>query len=434
MNVPPEDDLPFTPERVARRVILLVGSMTYRGAAFMAAAERLGLEVVKGLDMPRPLARYWQPTLPLDFRSPDRAVRDLVAYARQNPVRAIVSIDDAATVIAARACAKLGLPHNAPDASLAARDKHLMRRRLAEAGVPGPRFRLYSTADDPAALASEVEYPCVVKPTTLSGSQGVIRADTPEEFVAAFRRTSAIVLGSGGEPGRQGKGPIQVEQYMPGDEFVVEGILAAGHLQVLALFDKPDPLVGPFFEETIYVTPSRQTADVQKAIVECASQACAALGLREGPVHAEVRVNEAGPWIVEVAGRSIGGLCSRILRFGTEYVSLEELILQRAMGLEIASLQREQRAGGVMMIPIPHAGVLKGVEGLDEAKAVPGIEEIEITIPLQHPVVPLPEGASYLGFIFARANTPDAAEAALREAHRRLHFTIVQQLPVLGRR
>ncbi len=173
---------------------------------------------------------------------------------------------------------------------------------------------------------------------------------------------------------------------------------------------------------------------MQKAIVECASQACAALGLREGPVHAEVRVNEAGPWIVEVAGLSIGGLCSRILRFGTEYVSLEELILRRAMGLEIASLQREQRAGGVMMIPIPHAGVLKGVEGLDEAKAVPGIEEIEITIPLQHPVVPLPEGAIYLGFIFARANTPDAAEAALREAHRRLHFTIVQQLPVLGRR
>jgi biotin carboxylase len=240
-------------------------------------------------------------------------------------------------------------------------------------------------------------------------------------------------LGSGGEAGRQGRGPIQVEQYLPGDEFVVEGILAAGHLQVLALFDKPDPLVGPFFEETIYVTPSRQSAAGQEAIVECAAQACAALGLREGPVHAEVRVNKDGPWIVEVAGRSIGGLCSRILRFGTEHVSLEELILRRAMGLEIASLQREQRAGGVMMIPIPHGGLLKGVEGLEEALGVPGIEEIEITIPLKHPVVPLPEGASYLGFIFAHADTPDAAEAAVRGAHRLLHFSIVQQLSVLGR-
>jgi biotin carboxylase len=420
---------------IEKRIILLMGSLTYRASAFVQAAERLGLEVVKGLDMPRPLARQWRPTLPLDFRDPDRAVRDLVAYARAHPVRAILSVDDAATVIAARACQELGLAHNAPDASYAARDKHVMRRRLSAAGVPCPRFRLYHTDDDPAQLAPEQPYPCVVKPTLLSASQGVIRANDPDEFVAAFTCTRAIVLGSGGEPEQGGKGHILVEDYIPGFEVVLEGILARGRLQVLALFDKPDPLEGPYFEETIYVTPSRLPAATQQSLVECAAQACAALGLREGPVHAELRINDSGPWVVEVAGRSIGGLCAKILRFGTEEISLEELILRHAMGLEVAALQRENRAGGVMMIPIPRAGMLKRVEGLAEAEAVAGVEEIAITLPLGHPVVPLPQGSSYLGFIFARGERPEEVEAALREAHRRLHFVILPQVrlvPVAG--
>jgi biotin carboxylase len=401
-----------------QRIILLTPSLTYRAAPFLEAAARLDLEVVRGLDMPSPLAKYWHPTLPLDFRAPDRAVRDLVRFARANPVRAILSVDDAATVIAARACEALGLSHNPPSAAAAARDKYLMRQALDRGGVPGARWRYYSTDTDPEAIAGEVEYPCVVKPTQLSGSQGVIRADTPDQFVAAFRRSRAIMLATGGEAGR-----LLVEEYIPGAEVVLEGLLAEGRLHVLALFDKPDPLVGPFFEETIYTMPSRLPEATQRAITECAAAACAALGLREGPIHAEFRVNEHGPWVLEVAARSIGGLCSRILRFGAGMVSLEELILSHAVGHPLP-YERDPRAGGVMMIPIPGAGVLRTVEGLEEARAVPGIEEIEITLPLKHNLVPLPEGSSYLGFIFARADSPVEAEAALRTAHRRLRFVV----------
>jgi biotin carboxylase len=384
--------------------------------------------VVRGLDMPKPLARYWRPTLPLDFRDLDQATRDLVAYARRCPVRAIIAVDDAATVLAARACAALGLPHNDPDAASAARDKHVMRSRLREAGLASPRFALYHTDDDPETIAPAVRYPCVVKPLLLSGSQGVIRADDPEGFVSAFWRARAIVLGTGGEPGEGRKGHLLVEDYLPGVEVALEGIMASGHLHVLALFDKPDPLEGPFFEETLYITPSRLPTAAQQAIMACATAACAALGLREGPIHAELRLNEQGPWIVEVAGRSIGGLCSRILRFGTEGTSLEELIVRRAMGMEMGTTRREERAGGVMMVPIPRAGILRGIDGLEEARAVPGIEEIEITIPLKHPVVPLPEGSSYLGFIFARGERPEEVEGALREAHRRLRFRIAPRV------
>jgi biotin carboxylase len=416
------------PSPAERRIILLMPSLTYRATAFVAAADRLGLEVVRGLDMPKPLARFWKPTLPLDFRDPDRAVQDLVTYARQHPVRAIVAVDDAATVLAASAGAELGLSHNAPHAAYAARNKHVMRQRLLEADAPSPGFVLYHSDDDPRAIAPTLRYPCVVKPLLLSGSQGVIRADDQEGFMRAFRRTRAIVLGTGGEPGEGGKGHLLVEDYIPGVEVVLEGILAAGHLQVLAVFDKPDPLEGPFFEETIYVTPSRLPPDAQQAIVACATAACGALGLREGPIHAELRLNDQGPWVVEVAGRSIGGLCSKILRFGTEGSSLEELILRRAMGMDVGMLEREGRAGGVMMLPIPRAGVLHGVDGLEEAQAVPGIEEIDITTPLKHPLVPLPEGSSYLGFVFAHGERPEDVEAALREAQRRLRFRIVPQI------
>jgi biotin carboxylase len=256
----------------------------------------------------------------------------------------------------------------------------------------------------------------------LNGSRGVIRADDADAFVAAVARLKALLL-SLGPPGPK---PFLVEGFIPGFEVALEGILDGGQLRALALFDKPDPLDGPFFEETIYVMPSRLSSDVQAAIVACAADAARALGLRTGPVHAEMRVNEAGPWIVEVAGRSIGGMCSKTLRFESvaSDISLEELILRQAFGSEIVSLNRDRRAGGVMMIPIPGAGLLKGVHGLAEAEAVPGVEEIHITASLNYPIAPLPEGDSYLGFIFARGETPDEVEAALRQAHRRLRFEI----------
>jgi biotin carboxylase len=299
-----------------------------------------------------------------------------------------------------------------------------MREVLKSSGFPSPGFRSVSVADDPRSVAAGVRYPCVLKPLALSASRGVIRADDAAQFAAAFDRIATLlrrpeVAAQSGAAARQ----ILVEDYLPGAEVAAEGLLARGRLRLLALFDKPDPLVGPFFEETLYVTPSRLDASRQRAVVESVAQVAAALGLTDGPVHAELRVNQGGAWMLEIAPRSIGGLCSRALRFG-DGVSLEELILRHALGLEVDSLEREAAASGVMMIPIPRAGVLRQVSGEEEARAVRGVEDIRITIPVGHELVPLPEGARYLGFIFSRADTPEEVEAALREAHRRLGFVI----------
>src|SRR5207245_749600 len=223
---------------------------------------------------------------------------------------------------------------------------------------------------------------------------------------------------------------ILVEDFIPGYEVALEGLLTHSQLKVLALFDKPDPLDGPFFEETIYTTPSRLPASVKDDIARCVATAAAALGLQEGPVHAELRVNEQGPWMLEIAGRSIGGLCSTILEFGSG-MCLEELILRHAIGQEITSVERDKHAAGVMMIPIPTSGILKRVHGVEEAKKGPLITGIEITAKLNYPLVPLPEGASYLGFIFARGETPAGVEEAIRKAHKLLSFEIRREIPVL---
>jgi biotin carboxylase len=215
-----------------------------------------------------------------------------------------------------------------------------------------------------------------------------------------------------------------VESFIPGVEFALEGLLEDGRLRVLALFDKPDPLDGPFFEETIYVTPSRHPREVQEAIASMAERACAGLGLRHGPLHAELRWNTAGAWFLEAAPRSIGGLCARALRFGEGGVSLEELLLRHALGLDTRGLGREPRASGVMMVPITRAGVLRAVRGQDAAAAVPGIDDVRITIPPGQAVAPPPEGSRYLGFLFARAATADEVERALRASHARLQFEI----------
>jgi biotin carboxylase len=409
-----------THERAAapRRVMLLLTPNTYRAGDFLAAAGRMGIEVVPVIDMARPLADFWQYRFGVDFTDLQEATRTIEAYAADQPLAAVLSVDDAGTLLAARASAALGLPHNAPEAAVAARDKHLMRQLLHRAGVPVPRFQLFSTADDPEQVAGSVEYPCVIKPLRLSGSRGVIRANDTAAFAAAFRRTAGLL----GPPGSAGQ-DILVEQYVPGVEVALEGLVDHGRLKVLALFDKPDPLEGPFFEETIYVTPSRLPPEAQAALIACTAAAATALGLRQGPVHAELRLNQEGPWVIEVAGRSIGGLCAHTLRFG-DGISLEELILRQACGLELGSLAREDQARGVMMIPIPAAGLLKEVRGLAEATAVPGIEEIQITAKLNYELVPLPEGDSYLGFIFARGETAAEVEGALRRAHAGLHFEI----------
>lgn len=411
-----------------KRLLLLVSPNTYRAGAFLDAASLLDVEVVRGIDAPEDLARQWGLPLAVDFTAIDSSVRNIVAYATEHPLDAIVAVDDSATILAARAAAMLGLPSNPPEAAEAARDKGLMRHLMSEGGAPCPIFRRFALTDDPKDVAQQVTYPCVVKPLLLSGSRGVIRADNPPELITAFERLKRMLLSDGYS--LEGTN-ILIEDFIPGIEIALEGLLTNGSLHILAIFDKPDPLDGPFFEETIYVTPSRLPEATQAAIAECASLAAASIGLHDGPVHAEMRVNERGPWMLEIAGRSIGGLCSTILEFGSS-MCLEELILRHALGFPIPSYDRTGEAAGVMMIPIPKAGVLRSVRGVEDAQAVQHIEGIEITAKLRAPIVPLPEGSSYLGFIFARASDPATAEAALREAHDHLHFDITSSLPVLS--
>lgn len=412
---------------MSKRILLLTTPASYRLEAFLRAAERLGVAAIVAEDAPADLAGRLGARVGLDFNDPERALADILALHAERPLAAVIAVDDSGALVAARASAALGLAHNRAEAAEAARDKHLMRRLFAQAGVPSPAFRLCSTGDDLDALAEQVSYPCVVKPLRLNGSRGVIRADTPAEFVAAARRLARLL--DRVDP-TLGPKPFLAEDFIPGFEVALEGLIDGGALQILALFDKPDPLDGPFFEETIYVTPSRLPADVQAQIGAVAARAAAAVGLERGPLHAELRVNERGPWMVELAGRTIGGLCSQTLQFGTD-ASLEELIVRQAAGLPVESLSRAGSAGGVMMIPIPQAGVLRAVRGVEAARAVPGVESVEISAPLHYPLVPLPEGDSYLGFIFARAAEPDAVEAALRAAHACLSFEILPDIPII---
>ena len=406
------------------RLLLLIPTTSYRISDFLGAARRLDVEVTVGSNRRQVLEKFSPGrTVTLDFRNSEKGTKQIIDFARRYPLQAIVAVDEDTTVLAAKASEALGLPHNSPSSVGAAANKYRFRTVLAEAGLPSPGFTVVSRGDDPIEVAHRVEYPCVLKPLALSASRGVIRADDPAGFATAFYRIGRI-LNDAYAGSLAGTGDyILVEDYIPGTEVALEGLLDRGQLSVLALFDKPDPLQGPFFEETIYVTPSRLPALVQHAVTTATARAVTALGLHDGPIYAELRIDENGPVIIELAARSIGGLCSRILRFGVG-IPLEELILRHALRLPIELLERESRPAGVMMIPIPRAGWLRQVRGLEGARSVPGIEDVTITIPLGHEVVPLPEGNKYLGFIFARERTPQKVEAALRAAHSRLEFVI----------
>ncbi len=402
-----------------------MGTETYRATDFLEAARRLGVQVVVGLDRPDPLAGLHPGgVVSLDFGDTEAASDQIGRLHRQRPLQAVVSVDDSATVLAARASARLGLPTNPEEAAVASRNKRVFREILQAAGLKSPWFRAFPLGGDARAIARTVPYPCVLKPLFLNASRGVIRADDPEEFVAAFERIGRILADPElQQAGGALAGQVLVETFLPGQEVALEGMIRAGEFQLLACFDKPDPLDGPFFEETLFITPSRHPAALQARAVAVAAQGVRALGLRTGPVHAELRLHEGEAWVVEIATRSIGGHCSRTLRFGAG-MSLEELILRQALGEAPAAIERERQAAGVLMIPVPGSGTLHAVHGLEAARAVPAIVDVEIAIPLTQPVVAWPEGHRYLGFIFARAERPEQAETALRRAHAALRFDI----------
>ena len=406
------------------RLLLLLPTATHRAEAFLDAACNLGVSVTIGMErIPQGLPVPSGDVLLLNVRDLQTTAKTAVEFAHQHPIDAVIGVDDVTAIAAAAVAEAMGLPHNSVASVTAARNKRLMRESLSGQGIAVPRYRVFPLDGDPRAFAKQVVYPCVVKPLILSASCGVIRANDEKEFRGAFNRVGALLTHLGLPPRDEQARWILAEDFVPGIEVALEGLLTEGAFHPLAMFDKPDPLNGPFFEETIYITPSRLSSDLQQNVVACASRTAKALGLREGPVHGEFRVNEQGVWVIEMAGRSIGGRCSRTLDFASG-MSLEELILRHALRMTLPPLTRQEHPAGVMMLPIPYGGMLREVRGQVEAKAVPGIVELTITAEPGDELVPLPEGTRYLGFLLARGTTPEYVERSLRDAHRRLTVVI----------
>ncbi len=432
---------PAAPSGEKRRLLLLTTTTGYQTRAFVQAAEKLGLAIAFGTDRCHVLEDPWQDgALALKFENPEEAAARVVQLARRQPIHAVVALGDSAPPTASRVAEALGLPYHRPETSDICRDKYRSRQGLHECGLNVPRFARFPLDANPADIVKTgtipVGFPCVLKPLALSASRGVIRANNALEFVSAFKRIQALLRSPAVQVRRQETSNyLQAEEYIDGDEIAIEGVVDHGRLKVLAIFDKPDPLVGPFFEESIYVTPSRMERETQAEAIEAMRRAAKALGLCHGPLHAELRINSRGPWMLEVAARSMGGLCSRSLRFRSpgkdENISLEELLIRLALGEDIETVRREESASGVMMIPVPEAGVFQGAEGIEVARQTPGVEDIIITARPGEKLVPLPDESSYPGFIFARGPSPEFVEQSLRQAHQKLHFVLSPALPVI---
>jgi hypothetical protein len=416
-------DTPLSNAHMAsKRLLLLAATTGYQTQMFTEAAHSLNLDLVMATDRCHVLDDPWgDHAVPVRFEEPEAAAS---ALAQLTPAPdAILAIGDRPTYIAALTAQHLGLPYNPPDTVAACRNKFLARERFRAAGLPVPRFARLPLSGG----GNPIGYPCVLKPLGLSASRGVIRANDDLEFAEAFTRIRGILNGPDiVRMHEEHDRFIQVEEFIPGREFALEGIVTEGRLRVLAIFDKPDPLDGPYFEETIYVTPSREPD--QQRLIDGTQSAIAALGLTHGPIHAEMRVNPAGVWMLEVAARPIGGLCARSLRFDGGAIGLEELIVRHAIGENVSMYERESVASGVMMIPIPTNGIYRGVAGVEDASV---FAEVMITAKEGQRLEKLPEGNSYLGFLFARTNNPEEVEDVLRNAHRQLRFDIARQLQVV---
>ena len=415
-----------------KRILLVATTLGYQIRSFGEAASKLGVQLVFVSDCCDRLDDPWKDAaIPVRFHEQARSVADVVSKCGDDLPSGIVAVGDRPAVLAAHLAAAFGMPGHPPQAAAISRNKLLTRRVLQEAGLPTPWFASVSIESGAVAGGADMPFPAVVKPLALSGSRGVVRVNNPGEYSAALSRLQALLRTPDVRVERDAAhGQALVEAFIPGAEYAVEGLLSHGALQTLAIFDKPDPLDGPYFEETIYRTPSVAASDVQQRIVTAVADAVRAIGLYHGPVHAECRVNDTGVYILEVAARPIGGICSRALRFRSGHspifdeVALEELLLRHALGEDVTTYAREPRASGVMMIPIPRRGIYRRVEGVDAALAIIGVGDVRITAKADAPIVPLPEGRSYLGFIFANATEPSAVDRALRDAHACLHFAI----------
>ena len=436
------------PARGADRILLITPPGSYRVHAYLEAARELGLEMLVASEGEHSLAPELTGGLRVDLADAAAVVDRVLAAHRDRPIAAVVATDDDTVEIANRVAAALGLAHNAPSAARTTRRKDLARAALAAAGLPVPAVRQVDLRRPIGPQLDGVEFPCVVKPLAMSASRGVIRADDLPGLEAACRRAGTIIsapadataassgvasprASSDAPPGAEEHCTLLVESFIPGPEIALEGMLAGGALSVLAIFDKPDPLDGPFFEETIYVTPSRLPEPVQALAAERVRAGCAAYGLTEGPVHAELRIHDGDAWIVEIAGRTIGGDCARLFTFGSG-VGLEHLVLERTLGRPPpeTAFRGAGRAAGVLMIPTPAAGTLRRVEGVMAASLIPGIREVSISVREGYALVPLPEGGTYLGFVFALGEDPAGVEASLRRAQEAIRVVVAPSLAV----
>ena len=419
-----------------KRILLFATKLGYQTRSFQSAADSLNVEIAYITDRCSRMDDPWNDgALAVHFELPEGAAARVLEAQHGLPVDAVLAVGDRPTVAAGYVARALGLPHNHPASMEACRNKLRMREVLRDAGLPVPWFQSMKLDPLPEPSFMGIRYPCVLKPLSLSASQGVMRANNREEFLAGAARLKRLLDSAEIRATRdQHRHEMLVEGYLDGAEIAVEALLTRGELRLLTIFDKPDPLEGPYFEESIYVTPPRLSPTDQRAVETSLLRSVRALGLTHGSVHAEFRLNEQGVWPIEVAARPIGGLCARALRFvvpdGNKHIGLEELLLRHSLELPGYDWPREQQASGVMMIPVPRSGVLEKVEGEAEARAIPAITDLEITARLHDFIAAWPEGSSYLGFLFARAANPSEVEDALREAHRKLRFALTPRLPV----
>ena len=412
------------------RVLIIAPHGSYRTSAFVAAAHQLKADVLIASEGKHSIVSDYAHGLHIEFQDAAASLKLILDEAEKKPFSAIIATDDSSTELAAKASAELRLPYNPLAAVTLSRRKDLARQCLAQHGVPIPEFHIVNLEISLEPQLININYPVVVKPVALSGSRGVIRANNYNELVHAIQRIE-MILKKEGDQEHKSRHSLLVESFIAGDEVALEGMLHNGELEILNVFDKPDPLDGPFFEETYYITPSRHAQKILNELHQVVTDACTAYGLKEGPIHAECRINDKGVWVLEVAARTIGGLCGRLLQFGTGH-SLEELVLTQAMGKSLSNVSIKNDAAGVLMIPIPRAGILKRVEGQFEASRIEFIESVEIQIREGYELVPLPEGSNYLGFIFARAPSAEQAESALRDAHARLKIVVAPLWKIQG--
>lgn len=397
-------------------LLLISPHNSYRLAPYLKAAENIGIHVIVVSQGRHSLVSAVADGIHVDFQEIEQAYQQILSAVKGNNILAVIGTDDLTVELASGLSKTLGLVHNDPMANRLTTRKDLSRECLSATDLHIPRFEKRSIRSLIKNPVHGVGYPCVIKPLSLSGSRGVIRANNDRELVNASSRIQSILLQE--QLVGQEKNTVLLEQYIPGYEYAFEGLLTDGKLQCLALFDKPDLMQGPFFEETYYITPSRLDEQVRQQIHHTVQQACDAYGLRQGPVHAEMRIHDDKVWILEIASRTIGGQCARLLKFATGR-SLEEIIISHAAGMEVKLANMDQ-AAGVLMIPITQQGILRRVEGVLTASKIKYIKDVEISISEGYELTPLPEGFSYLGFIFSKAPDPGKAEDALREAYSKL--------------